>query len=51
MEVLEQIFQQVIAQLKEHATKIAIALATMVVGWYFGKRRATADLQKREFKS
>lgn len=36
-------------QFEEHWMKIATGVAFMAIGWFFGKRKASKDWEKREF--
>ena len=38
-----------IDKLEDHWVKIITAAAFMVIGWFFGKRKAAKDWEKREF--
>lgn len=45
----EQIYQQVIGLLREHAVKLVTGAVLMGIGWYIGKWRARAHWKKQEF--
>ena len=44
-ELIEALFEQ----LSDHWAKIVTAAAFAAIGWYFGKRKAAADWERREF--
>lgn len=46
---LDQIWAQVATALREHSVKVIIGFLLMVVGWYFGRRRARDHWKKQEF--
>jgi len=45
----DEIWIHVVATLREHAVKLVTGFVLMAVGWYIGKRRATAHWKKQEF--
>lgn len=49
MEQAQQLIETVFEQLTEHWVKFVTGAVFMAVGWYFGKRRAMARWQKKEF--
>ena len=46
---MDQLFQTLQDYVKDHAIKLMTGLVLMAVGWYFGRRRASADWKKQEF--
>lgn len=46
---LDHLWTQVAAALREHSVKLVVGFLLMVVGWYFGRRRAHHHWKKQEF--
>lgn len=46
---MKELVDAIFEQLSDHWAKIVTAAIFALVGWYFGKRKAAADWQKREF--
>ncbi|MBI1345454.1 hypothetical protein GC163_04120 [bacterium] len=49
MPPLAQVLETLVDYLQDHAVKIITGLVLMVVGWYWGHRRARYDWQKQTF--
>jgi hypothetical protein len=49
MPAFEQLLHTLQDYIKDHAVKLITGLVLMAVGWYFGRRRASADWKKQEF--
>mgnify|MGYP006969376905 CR=1 FL=1 len=46
---MTELINALVDQAEDHWAKIATGLVFMVIGWYFGKRRAQASWAKKEF--
>ena len=49
MPPLDQLLHTLQDYIKDHAIKLITGLVLMGLGWYFGRRRASADWKKQEF--
>ena len=49
MDTFHQILEALFEKLHSHWVQMMTGAALMVLGWYFGKRRAKADWKKRDF--
>ena len=45
----DEIWNVVVAALREHAVKVATGFALMIIGWYIGKWRARTHWKRQEF--
>lgn len=49
MHSVDHVVQTLVDYVKDHSVKVITGLVLMVIGWYLGHRRASADWKKQEF--